>query len=57
MKTCETCIWFGQCEQAKACEDYTPSYDNTDEYIEDRRAEFFEEWHEYIEENGNADWL
>ena len=55
--TCEACIWYDQCGQDVVCEDFTSSRDIADEYIENRRSEFFEEWHEYIEDNGNADWL
>lgn len=49
-KDCKQCLYFDDCDADRVCEDYTPLGDDVDELIESRRAEFHEEWFQYIEE-------
>lgn len=50
-KYCDECIWYDQCGDGFACQDFVPVADTTDEFIEDERQKFFEEWYEYIEQD------
>lgn len=49
---CDKCFYKDQCEQEEVCEYYDElSLDNIDEeeYIEDERASFMEQWFQYVE--------
>ena len=49
LKRRETCIWYEDCTDriCDRCEYYTPPCGEED-YIEDRRAEFEDDWQEYL---------
>lgn len=52
-KLCSGCLY--DCKDDIACEHFCPidciCDDTIEEYIEERRAEFYNEWFEYIEDN------
>lgn len=55
IKSCSHCYYRGDCFQRTVCDDYYPigriAEDNAmDEYIEEERIKFYEEWFEYINE-------
>lgn len=53
---CRNCLFFDKCRNRIGCDNYAPygedaEYDALDTYIEDRRAEFHNEWYEYTSED------
>lgn len=57
-KSCKNCFYYDKCRSREICEDYTPLEDDMsdaeiEEIIEAKRAEFREEWQQYIEENAD----
>ncbi len=55
---CTACLFNDSCRTYKECNYYIPANDEAeeaeiDEYIEEERRKFREEWHEYINEESN----
>lgn len=55
-RNCTTCLYDDICESKTVCKHYTPANDETDdieleEYIENNRREFHDEWWRYIDED------
>lgn len=55
--TCHTCLFKGNCRSCRSwgCANYTPLDEDSDEmmdqYIEERRLEFYDEWNSYMSED------
>ena len=50
---CSTCYFGGMCSDEDTCDYYTPLGDgDVDDYIEQRRLEFHDDWTRYISECG-----
>jgi hypothetical protein len=49
-KSCEGCLFSDQCRSQEDCEFYSPidEDDAMNEYIEQGRAEFLDDWLDYI---------
>lgn len=52
---CRACLFYDRCTHRMVCDNFAPAGDDAenaslDAYIEERRAEFFMEWHEYTAE-------
>jgi len=54
MSKCVSCLFDDRYDCEVYCEWYLPLYDidDVDNFIEDKRAEFYIEWFEYIDECG-----
>lgn len=55
-KDCKTCLYDDICKSKTACKHYTPTDDEMsdaelEEYIENARREFHNEWWKYIDED------
>lgn len=47
---CDVCLWRDKCDGDEPCDDFTPLEEDVDTYIEQKRAEHFVEWFDYLEE-------
>lgn len=49
---CSTCYFNGLCYSEDTCDDYTPLVaGDMDEYVEQRRTEFYDDWYRYLSEH------
>lgn len=53
---CRNCLFYDNCTHRMVCDNFTPAGEEAEDdalytYIEDQRAEFYKEWHEYISED------
>lgn len=48
MNKCAQCIWGAQCFNEGSCSDFCPTEQDGDEFIEEARKEFLDEWITYI---------